>query len=326
MRYGVTLQGRDDPARFAETAAWIESLGFDNLWITDSSLANADVYVYMTLALQATSRLTVGAAVTNPLTRHPAITANAFRSLEQLAPGRVICGIGVGDRPLHPLGLPFAKLETLADSIDAIRRLWRGETVTGQAGRWRLEGAHLRSSVPELPVYVSASGPKTLELTGEIADGAVVLGGLFPEALSFARAHLALGRARSTREAFETVYFLYGAIAETEEEALDNGRTIAAWFPKTAPVYAKMAGMSDELVEAVVAAYGGGEFQEAKEAARLIPDELVHKLAFVGTPESAGRKLDWLRAEGVESVSVFPLGQERRATIARFAELAFARA
>jgi len=155
MRYGVTLQGRDDPTTFAETAAWIESLGFDNLWITDSSLANADVYVYMTLALQATSRLTVGAAVTNPLTRHPAITANVFRSLEQLAPGRVICGIGVGDRPLHPLGLPFAKLQTLADSIEAIRRLWRGERVTGQAGRWRFEEAHLRSPVPELPVYIA---------------------------------------------------------------------------------------------------------------------------------------------------------------------------
>ena len=86
-----------------------------------------------------------------------------------------------------------------------------------------------------------------------------------------------------------------------------------------------MAGMSDELIEAVIAAYGGGEFQEAKEAACLIPDELVRKLAFVGTPETAARKLDWLRGEGVESVSIFPLGQERRATIARFAELAFAR-
>ena len=152
IRYGVTLQGRDDPDVFAEAAAWIESLGFDNLWITDSSLANADVYVYMTLALQATSRLTVGAGVTNPLSRHPAITANVFRSLEQLAPGRVVCGIGVGDRPLHPLGLPFAKLQTLGDSIDAIRRLWRGETVTGRAGPWRLDSAKLRSPVPELPV------------------------------------------------------------------------------------------------------------------------------------------------------------------------------
>lgn len=326
MRYGVTLQGRDDPADFAETAAWIEGLGFDNLWITDSSLANADIYVYLTLALQATSRLVVGAAVTNPLSRHPALTANAFRSLEQLAPGRVICGIGVGDRPLHALGLPFAKLTTLADSIDAIRRLWRGETVTGRAGPWRFEEAKLRSPVPELPVYISASGPKTLELTGEIADGAIVLGGLFAEAIDFARTHIDEGRARSTRERFETVLFLYGAIAESDEAALESGRSIAAWFPKTAPVYARMAGMSDELIEAVVAAYGGGEFQEAKEAARLIPDELVRKLAFVGTPETAARKLDWLRGEGAESVSIFPLGSERRETIARFAELAFAHA
>src|SRR5438874_1181561 len=164
MRYGVTLQGRDDPRTFAETAAWIESLGYDNLWITDSSVHAGDVYVYTTLALRATSRLVVGTAVTNPLTRHPAVTANAFRSLHQLAPARVVCGIGVGDRPLHALGLPSAKLATLAEAIEAMRRLWRGETVTARVGPHRLESAHLASAVGEIPVYVSASGPRALEL------------------------------------------------------------------------------------------------------------------------------------------------------------------
>src|SRR5688572_11402178 len=100
MRYGVTLQGLYEPAEWIELVQWIEELGFDNLWITDSSLHAADCYVYATLALERTSSITVGTAVTNPLTRHPAITANAFRSLDQLAPGRVACGIGVGDRPL----------------------------------------------------------------------------------------------------------------------------------------------------------------------------------------------------------------------------------
>jgi len=84
--------------------------------------------------------------------------------------------------------------------------------------------------------------------------------------------------------------------------------------------------MSDELIEAVNAAYSGGEFQHAKDAARLIPDELVRKIAFCGTPAQAQEKLDWLREAGVGAVSVFPLGQDRRGTIARFAELALERA
>ncbi len=225
MRYGVTLQGVYEPSEWVELVKWIEDLGFDNLWITDSSMHAGDCYVYATLALQATSRMTVGTAVTNPLTRHPAITANAFRSLEQLAPGRVACGIGVGDRPLYELGLPMAKLQTLRDSIDAMRRLWRGEPVEGEVGPWRFVSGHLRSAVPEPPVFISASRPKALELTGEVADGLILLAGLFPEGLAFAREHVARGRAAGGRPTFDETLFLYGAIADDEAAAIDSARS-----------------------------------------------------------------------------------------------------
>jgi 5,10-methylenetetrahydromethanopterin reductase len=325
VRYGVTLQGVYEPAEWVELVRWIEDLGFDNLWITDSSTHAGDCYVYATLALQATARLAVGTAVTNPLTRHPAVTANAFRSLSQLAPGRVICGIGVGDRPLYELGLPMARIATLRETIEVLRRLWRGETVDGEVGPWRLVSAHLRSAVPEPPVYISASRPRALELTGEVGDGLILLAGLFPEGLAFAREHLARGRAAGSRATFDETLFLYGAISEDEEAALDAARTIAAWFPKTAPDYARLAGMSEALIESVNAAYSGGEFQHAKDAARQIPDELVRRIAFCGTLAQAQAKLDWLRSAGVGGVSVFPLGKDRRETIARFAELAFER-
>jgi len=326
MRVGVTLQGVYEPADFVELVRWIEELGYDDLWITDSSLHAGDCYVYAALALTATSRLRVGTAVTNPLTRHPAITANAFHTLSRLAPGRVVCGIGVGDRPLGELGLPMAKLQTLREAVDALRALWRGETLDGQVGRWRFAGARLRSAIPEPPIHISASGPRALELAGEIADGLILLAGLFPEGLAFAREQVASGRTRSERASFEETLFLYGAVDEDEERALDAARSIAAWFPKTAPDYARLAGMSDELIEAVNSAYAGGEFQHAKSAARLIPDELVRKLAFCGTPAQAEATLGWLRDENVRAVSVFPLGDDRRGTISRFAEAALQRA
>lgn len=326
MRCGVTLQGVYEPAEWMELVRWIEELGYDNLWITDSSLHAGEAYVYSTLALQSTKRLVVGLAVTNPLTRHPAITANAFRSLQQLAPGRVICGIGVGDRPLYDLGLPMAKIDTLDRTIDALRRLWRGETVEDeQIGPWRFVSGHLRSAVDEPPVYISASMPRALELTGRTADGLILLAGLFPEGLAFAREHVERGRAAGGRPTFDETLFLYGAIADDEEAALESARTIAAWFPKTAPHYAKLAGMSDELIDAVNNAYSGGEFQHARAAARLIPDDLVRKIAFCGTPAQAREKLDWLEQSRVGSVSIFPLGADRPGTIERFAKLAIGR-
>jgi 5,10-methylenetetrahydromethanopterin reductase len=173
-------------------------------------------------------------------------------------------------------------------------------------------------------VYVAASGPRALEEAGAWADGAIVLAGVFEEGLAYARERLAAGRARSARTRFETVFMLYGAIAEAEEAALEAGRSIAAWFPQTAPQYARLAGMSDERIKDIVAAYSGGEFQQAGTAAALVDDDLVRKLAFAGTPSTAGQKLAWLREQGVDAVSLFPLGADPQATIERFAEIALA--
>jgi 5,10-methylenetetrahydromethanopterin reductase len=325
MRVGVTLQGVDDPASFGELAAWIEGLGYDDLWLTDSSLHAGEVYVYATLALAATTRLRVGLAVTNPITRHPAITANAAATLARLAPGRFVCGIGVGDSPLPEIGCRPAKISTLVDSVELMRSLWAGETLNGRHLRWDFDDAHLQGPPPEeIPVHWAASGPKTLTAAGEHADGVILLAGLFPEGIAFARASLAAGRERSSRADFATTAFLYGSIREDEDVALEEARSIAAWFPQVSPQYARLAGMSEELIEAVREAYGGGEFQQAREAARLIDDEIVRKIAFAGTPATTAAKLAWVRDEGFDAVSVFPLGADRMATIKSFAEMAIA--
>jgi 5,10-methylenetetrahydromethanopterin reductase len=323
-RIGVTLQGVDDPASFGELARWIEGLGYDDLWLTDSSLHAGEVYVYAALALSATTRLRVGTAVTNPMTRHPAITANAAGTLARLAPGRFACGIGVGDSPLPEIGVKLAKVDTLTETVSLMRRLWAGETLDGRVGRWDFVQARMHAPPGEIPVYWSASGPRTLEAAGEHADGVILLAGLFPEGIAFAREAIERGRARSGRTKFTTTAFLYGSIREDEQVALDEARTIVAWFPQMAPEYARMAGMSDELIAAVRARYGGGEFQRAGAAAALIDDDLVRKVAFAGTRETTSAKLGWLRREGFDAVSVFPLGRDRMATIEAFAAMAHA--
>jgi len=176
----------------------------------------------------------------------------------------------------------------------------------------------------ELPVHWAASGPKTLAAAGEHADGVILLAGLFPEGIAFAREAIEAGRERSSRPGFATTAFLYGSIRDDEATALEEARSIAAWFPQVSPQYARLAGMSEEQIEAVRAAYGGGEFQQAKKAAELIDDEIVRKVAFAGTPETAARKLEWLRGEGFDAVSVFPLGADRMQTIESFAGIATA--
>jgi 5,10-methylenetetrahydromethanopterin reductase len=318
--FGVVLQGVDPPEQFVATVKLIEELGYDYLWLTDSSLHARYVFSYLTLAATASQRLRIGTAVTNPLTRHPALLAAALATVDEIAAGRAVLGIGVGDRPLAALGFEPASLRLLEDAITAMRRLWAGETLGGPVGAIALDRAHLRiPSRADLPVYVSASGPRTLQLAGRIADGVILLAGLFEAGVDFALEHIRRGAAQAGRPRPPIAAFLYGSVREDEHLAIEEARSIAAWFPQTAPIYCELAGMSAELIAEVRAAYAGGEFQEAVKAARLLSHDVVRTMALAGDERAAAQKVDLLQARGVDVVNVFPIGQDRVGTIRRFA-------
>ena len=113
--------------------------------------------------------------------------------------------------------------------------------------------------------------------------------------------------------------FAYGAIDDDDERALESARSIAAWFPQTAPRICELAGLPSSLVDDVRARYAGGEFQEAAEAARLLPDSFVRRVALAGDADQARERIRAVIDAGVDSVNVFPLGEGRRQTIAAFA-------
>jgi 5,10-methylenetetrahydromethanopterin reductase len=320
MRSGVVLQGAYPPEEFGSMVRRIEELGFDNLWLTDSSLHARNAYAYLTLAALTSSRLMLGTAVTNPLTRHPAITAAASATVDEISGGRMILGMGAGDRPLHALGMRPAKLASLRAAIEGIRALWTGREVDLEDAAFSLHEAHLRFAArADIPVFISGSGPKTLELAGEVADGVILLVGLFSEALSWAIGHIDAGAAKAGRPRPHIAVFAYGAIDEDEQAALAAARTIAAWFPQTAPVVCELGGLDADLIEQVRSSYTGGEFQEAEEAARLLPDDFVRKVGLAGGRAQALERIREVQEAGADSIHVFPLGDHRMRTIETFA-------
>src|SRR5258708_26481983 len=263
----------DPPAGFTAMVAEIESLGFGHLWVTDSSLHARNSYIYLALAAVSSSRLRLGTAVTNPVTRHPAITAAAAATLDELSAGRAILGIGAGDRPLLALGRRPCSPAGLADALEAIRALWSGDEVTLTAPGFALDHARLRFGArPGLPIFVSARGPKTLELAGGLADGVILLVGLFPDAVTWALEHIDRGASAAGRPRPHTALFAYGAISDDSRAALAAARSIAAWFPQTAPHLCELAGLPPDVARAGPARDGGGGFQEAPSATPLLPD------------------------------------------------------
>ena len=164
---GVILQPVDAPGDFVPMVSEIESLGYANLWCTDSSLHARNVYSYLTLAAMNTTSLRLGTAVTNPLTRHPAITASAAATIDEVSAGRMLLGIGVGDRPLLALGYEPSRLADLEATIEDLRRLWGGETADRHARSYELDEAHMRIPArSDIPIYISASGPRTFRARG----------------------------------------------------------------------------------------------------------------------------------------------------------------
>lgn len=320
VRSGVAFQGAYEPPLFGDMVAEVDALGFDHLWLTDSSLHARNSYAYLTLAATRSTRLKLGTAVTNPLTRHPAITAVSAATVDEISDGRMILGIGAGDRPLLALGMRPASVDSLRASIDSIRALWRGEHVDVEDVSFTLRDAHLRFPArPDIPIFISASGPRTLELAGEVADGVILLVGLFPEALAWALEHVDRGASKGGRDRPHVAVFAYGAIDDDEDRALESARSIAAWFPQTAPVICELAGLPHSLIEEVKARYSGGEFQEAANAASLLPDDFVRRVALAGNAVQARERIAAVIDAGADSVNVFPLGEGRMETVRAFA-------
>src|SRR5262245_46672917 len=151
----------------------IEAAGFDGAGILDSQMLCRDTFVILGQAATHTSRMALFPAVTNPLTRHASVLAGAIQTVEELAPGRVKFVIGTGYTSASTIGRTPATLAEMRACITTVKALLAGETVDWGRSRGRLGFAQGRT----VPVLMAASGPKAIELAGEIADGVLVLVG-----------------------------------------------------------------------------------------------------------------------------------------------------
>jgi 5,10-methylenetetrahydromethanopterin reductase len=204
---------------FRDYVEWLgvaEALGYDLAGYGDSQNLWADPYVALTVAAQATSRIRIGTMVTNPVTRHPAVCAGALASIQQLSGGRVFCGLGSGDSAVANLGERRATVETFGAYCAAVRGLCAGEEVT-----WR--GHRMRMSWPVLPVpvWMSAEGPRTLRMAGQIADGVIVASGISEGVIEETLSFIAAGARSAGRSLgdLEVWWILKAHLAPTEEEA-----------------------------------------------------------------------------------------------------------
>ncbi|MBS37064.1 MAG: hypothetical protein CMO26_14210 [Thiotrichales bacterium] len=193
-------------------AAACEESGLHAIAVADSPLVGRELYVASAACLQATETLTVMSAVTNPLTRHPSVTAAAVRSLCDISPGRVTVGIATGDSAAWGAGLRPARIAVLREYIIALKALLRGEEASWQGQQFRLHWDDARTEqVPA--VLVACSGPKVLRMATEVADGIIPAMGYAQENIDYVRKLVDNGCRANSRDPDEFDIWWYADVS-----------------------------------------------------------------------------------------------------------------
>jgi 5,10-methylenetetrahydromethanopterin reductase len=232
-------------------------------------------------------------------------------SLDQLSGGRAILGMGTGGSALRTIGSPLAKMEgtnrerrkALRETVQFLKVLFSGGTASFQGVPMKVEVASRK-----IPIYISASGPKMLELAGELADGVIVQTGIDRRCVEFALEHIERGvrkTGRSLRD-LDLVASTFCSLSDNRTLAVARGKPLAAWFYAAAPGLVELAGFKvtqrHPPVKVFPDLYHPVHIEEAMQAASFIPDEVVERMCLVGKPEEALGRVRELESLGITQV------------------------
>jgi 5,10-methylenetetrahydromethanopterin reductase len=285
-------------------------MGFNNLWITDH-FNNRNVYVLLAMVAAYTERIKIGPGVTNPYLVHPVVTAQAVATLNEIAPGRVICGLGVGDKTtLQMLGVEQVKpLAAIREAVHIIREVTSGKALEMQGEIFKVSRAKLNfKAANPIPIFIGAQGPKMLALAAEIGDG-VLINASHPKDIENSMNFIREGVEKTDKKLEELKISAYTSfsIASDYEKALKAVVPVVAYIVAGAPeIILERHGISVELAgkvrEAIVRA-------QWKEAFSYVDNNMVEAFSICGTPENCIDKVDKLLKVGVNQIVVgSPIG------------------
>jgi 5,10-methylenetetrahydromethanopterin reductase len=278
-------------AAMVELTREAERLGYARCWMCDQGLDCRDVFVALTAAAGKTRTIQLGTGITHPYTRHPAVTAAAIASLDELSGGRAFLGIGAGGTDtLFPLGLERRKpLTAVREMITLTRALTRGGPVDFNGEMFQLRGARVDYARPDLEIWLAGRGSKMLTLGGELADG-VLLDFIHKDRLP---EHVRLVRAGASA-AGKAPRICYSTAIVTDEKALAAVRPVMFWRLADAPPELRaQLGVTQADIDAMrqVAAAEG-----MPAVGRLIKDDWVRPFVIMGTPADCAAELGELMA------------------------------
>jgi len=325
MKISTVSIGEEPHGRYKEFARLCELLGFDGFYHADEKWTR-DVWVRLAIAGEVTNRMTLGVSVTDPFTRHPAITAQAGASLAESTDGRFRMMIGIGSHfeTLPGYGVVKGPL-AMREATEVMRALWRNERVTFDGKVIKLNGATFdfdldQSLTPD--IYICGRGPMALESAGRVGDGALVGSFATPSGIEWAKEQIGRGLEKSGRswDDVKVASWLYVTFLEDEDEPLpDNirrGMSHAMWssrpfFTERLDQFAPDA--TPELRAFMNDAPHEWSPEVMAQLRSVITRGMFDSLAVAGTEQQVVAKLAALRDAGVDEVVLWPFPREGEA-------------
>ncbi len=318
MKFSIASLGEEPAERFGRFVQLCELLGYDSFCHSDEKWTR-DVYVRLGVAAAVTSRIGLGITVTDPYTRHPALTAQATATLGEASAGRLRVVLGAGSHFETMPGYASVKpVKGIRESIQLMRRLWDGERVTLDGEIVKYIGGQLDFEVAEQhrpTVWVAGRGKQILRMAGEVADGVLIGSFATPLGIRYAKDLIAEGLERSGREWSDVglASWLYVSVLEDEDddvpEGVRRGVSHALWSSRA---------VANELLENVDLTSEDEFLAFMKDAPhewsppvmaelrRLIPRSVIEQFAVVGTADQVAEQLIRLRDEGVQECIAWP--------------------
>jgi 5,10-methylenetetrahydromethanopterin reductase len=327
-RVAIYLQDKHPLSEAIEYVRYAESRGFEAVWQAESRLVR-DAIVPMAAYAATTKRIKVGSGVINNWTRNAALIASTFSTLDDLAPGRILCGLGAWWEPLAAkVGIQRRKpVQAMRETLEVVRRLLKMEKVTYKGEFVQVEDieidvVHGDRSPKNVPIYIGATGMVMMELAGEIADGVLLNYLVSPAYNHEAMEHLSAGARRTGRslDEIDRPQLIVCSLDRNRAKALDNARELVTQYLGQQPHIMKASGVSQGLLDKIgrVLAWPAEEHQ-IREAMRLVPDDVVQLITASGTPDECRAKVQQYVDAGCTCPVLYPLGDDVRAMIDAFA-------
>jgi len=328
-RMALYLQDSHDLRDGMDYAKYAEEKGFEAVWQAESRLVR-DAIVPMAAYAAVTNTLKVGSGVINNWTRNIGLLAATFLTLDDLAPNRVICGIGAWWDPLAKnVGIERRKpLLAMRETVEVMRRLLNMERVTFHGEFHHVDGieldvVHGRREPRNVPIMIGATGDLMMEMTGEIADGCVMNYCVAPEYNDRAMELLIKGATKAGRkiEDIDRPQLIVCSVDEDHDKAIDYSKMLLCQYMAQQPHIAKASGVSDEVVHEIQSILGWPATKEQiNKAKHLVPDELVLKITASGTPSEARAKVAEYSKRGCTCPILYPVGGNFKLLIDTFAQ------